>query len=78
MTSLIAFCSSHAAAISLVRLGPSFGTSISRSGACSMTSSASTPKCVTILSASTGPMPLISPEPRYRRMPWIVAGSTVV
>ena len=32
MTSLMAFCSSHAAAIIFVRFGPSPGTSISRFG----------------------------------------------
>ena len=64
MTSLIAFCSSQAAAIILVRFGPRPGTSMSRFGSFSMMSSVSTPKCVVIRSAMTGPMPLIRPEPR--------------
>ena len=38
----------------------------------------SAPKWATMRSAITGPMPLISPEPRYRWMPCTVAGSTVV
>ena len=38
----------------------------------------SAPKWLTIRSAMTGPMPLISPDPRYRRMPCSVAGKTVV
>lgn len=64
ITSLIAFCSSHAAAIIFVRLGPRPGTSTSRFGSFSMMSRVSTPKWVVIRSAITGPMPLISPEPR--------------
>lgn len=64
MTSLIAFCSSQASAIFLVRLGPSPGTSISRLGSSSMTRRVSTPKCRVIRSAKTGPIPLTSPEPR--------------
>ena len=78
ITSLIAFCSSHAAVINLVRFGPRFGTSTSRCGAVSITSSAATPKWSTMLSASFGPIPLINPDPRYRRTPCTVAGSTVV
>ncbi len=64
MTSLMARCSSQAAAIDLVRLGPRPGTSMSRPGSASMTSRVSAPKCATIFSAVLGPMPLISPEPR--------------
>lgn len=64
MTSLMAFCSSQAAPISFVRLGPSPGTSISRFGSSSMTSRVPVPKCSTIRSAILGPMPLIRPEPR--------------
>ncbi len=64
MTSLMAFCSSQAAPISFVRLGPSPGTSISLFGSPSMTSRVSVPKCSTIRSAIFGPMPLIRPEPR--------------
>ncbi len=64
MTSLIAFCSSQAAAIIFVRLGPSPGTSTSRLASVSMTSRVSTPKCSVIRSAIRGPMPLISPDPR--------------
>jgi len=78
ITSLIAFCSSHASAIICVRLAPRPYTSISRAGSSSMTRSVSMPKCATIRSAVFGPIPLISPEPRYRSMPWTVAGSTVV
>ncbi len=72
------FCSSHAAAIIFVRFGPRPGTSISRFGSFSITSRVSTPKRSTIRSANRGPIPLISPEPRYRWMPCTVAGSTVV
>jgi hypothetical protein len=75
---LIAFCSAQAAVIIAVRLGPRPSTSMSRPGEFSMTCMMSTPKWATIRSAITGPMPLISPEPRYRWMPWVVAGSTVV
>ena len=64
ITSLIAFCSSHAWVINRVRFGPRLGTSMSRCGVVSMTSREATPKCSTIFSASFGPMPLISPEPR--------------
>lgn len=64
MTSLMAFCSSQAAPIIRVRLGPSPGTSISRFGSCSITSSVSIPKWSVIRSAIRGPMPLIRPEPR--------------
>jgi len=77
ITSLIAFCSAHAAAIIAVRLGPSPSTSISRPGSSSMMSMMSTPKWATMRSAITGPMPLIRPEPRYFWMPAAVAGSTV-
>ncbi|CAM5263704.1 hypothetical protein SHIRM173S_07119 [Streptomyces hirsutus] len=64
MTSLIAFCSSQASTIFLVRLGPRPGTSISRLGSSSMTVRVSRPKCCVMRSAKTGPMPLTSPEPR--------------
>ena len=64
MTSLMAFCSSQAAPMSLVRLGPSPGTSMRRLGSPSITSRVSVPKCSTIRSAIRGPMPLMSPEPR--------------
>ncbi len=64
MTSLMARCSSQAAAMDLVRLGPRPGTSIRRPGSSSMTSSVAVPKCATIFSAVLGPMPLIRPEPR--------------
>ena len=74
----MAFCSAQAAVIIAVRLGPRPSTSISRAGSDSMMCMMSTPKWATIRSAITGPMPLISPEPRYRWMPWVVAGSTVV
>ena len=36
------------------------------------------PEWLTIFYASFGPIPLISPEPRWRRTPCPVAGSTVV
>jgi hypothetical protein len=58
------FCSSQAAAIILVRLGPRPGTSVSRPGAVSMISRVPVPKWPTIRSAIFGPMPLIRPEPR--------------
>ena len=48
-----------------------------RAGSSSMTCMMSTPKCATMRSAITGPMPLISPEPRYFWIPAAVAGSTV-
>ncbi|CAM5734316.1 hypothetical protein SFUMM280S_08156 [Streptomyces fumanus] len=64
MTSLIAFCSSHASAIFFVRFGPRPGTSISRFGSSSMIRRVSVPKCWVIRSAKTGPMPLTRPEPR--------------
>src|SRR6185437_16094190 len=64
-------------AIIAVRLGPSPSTSISRPGSSSITCMMSTPKCATMRSAMTGPMPLIRPEPRYFWMPAAVAGSTV-
>lgn len=72
------FCCSHASAMSRVRFGPRFGTSTNRPGCVSITSKASMPKWSTIRSASFGPMPLTSPDPRYRRTPCTVAGSTVV
>ena len=59
----------QAAVIIAVRLGPRPSTSISRPGEFSMTCMMSTPKWATIRSAITGPMPLISPEPRYRWIP---------
>ena len=74
----MAFCSAHAAVIIAVRLGPRPSTSISRCGESSMMCMMSAPKWATMRSAITGPMPLISPEPRYRWMPCTVAGSTVV
>ena len=40
----------------------------------SMTSSVSSPKCLTMRLAVTGPTPLIMPLPRYFSMPAIVAG----
>lgn len=64
MTSLMAFCSSQAAPIIFVRLGPRPGTSTRRAGVVSMTSRVSVPKCSTMRSAIRGPMPLIRPEPR--------------
>ncbi len=64
ITSLMIFCSAQAAAIILVRLGPSPGTSTSRCGSCSITSRVSVPKWSTIRSAIFGPIPLIRPEPR--------------
>ena len=64
MTSLMACCSSHAAVIIPVRLGPSPGTWTSRPGSCSITCKVAWPKCSTIRSAILGPIPLISPEPR--------------
>ena len=64
ITSLMAFCSSHASLIFLVRFGPSPCTSMSRSGSSSMMVRMSVPKWETIRSAIIGPMPLISPEPR--------------
>ncbi len=57
MTSLMAFCSSHAAAIIFVRLGPRPGDLDEPLGSRSMMSSVSTPKWVVIRSAITGPMP---------------------
>jgi hypothetical protein len=78
ITSLMAFCSAQATVIFAVRLGPRPSTSISRPGSSSMMCMMSTPKWATIRSAITGPMPLIRPEPRYRWMPAMVAGSTVV
>lgn len=64
MTSLMAFCSSHASPIRFERLGPSPYTSTRRAGSSSMTRRMSVPKCSTIRSAMTGPIPLISPDPR--------------
>ncbi len=64
ITSLMAFCSSHASAIRLVRFGPRPCTSTSRFGSSSMMRRMSVPKCPTIRSAITGPIPLIIPEPR--------------
>ncbi len=78
MTSLIAFCSAQASLMRRERFGPRPGTSISRPGSSSMMCMMSTPKWPTMRSAITGPMPLIRPDPRYRRMPCSVAGSTVV
>ena len=43
-----------------------------------MTCMTSTPKCATMRSAITGPMPLISPEPRYFWMPAAGSGPTAV
>ena len=60
----MAFCSSQAAVIIPVRLGPRPGTSTSRPGACSITSKVAWPKWSTIRSAILGPIPLINPEPR--------------
>jgi hypothetical protein len=73
----MACCSAQAAVIMAVRLGPSPGTSTSRPGSSSISRSVSSPKWSTIRSAILGPIPLISPEPRYRRIPWMVAGSMV-
>jgi hypothetical protein len=64
MTSLIAFCSSQASAIFLVRFGPRPGTSMSRFGSSSMICSVSRPKCCVMRSAKIGPMPFTRPEPR--------------
>jgi hypothetical protein len=74
----MAFCSSHARPIIAVRFGPRPATSTSRPGSSSITRSVSTPKCPTIRPAVRGPIPLINPEPRYRSIPWTVAGNTVV
>ena len=78
MTSLMAFCSAHASLMRALRFGPRPGTSTRRSGSSSMMCMMSAPKWLTIRSAMTGPMPLIRPDPRYRRMPCSVAGRTVV
>jgi hypothetical protein len=50
--------------IFVVRFGPNPDTSTSRPGSSSMTRSVSTPKWATMRSANTGPIPLISPDPR--------------
>jgi len=78
MTSLMAFCSSQARPIMAVRLGPRPGASIRRAGSSSMTRRVSSPNRSTMRPAIRGPMPLMRPEPRYLRMPWMVAGKTVV
>jgi len=64
MTSLMAFCSSHARPIMAVRLGPRPGTSISRVGSSSITRKVSRSKWATMRSAIFGPMPLIRPLPK--------------
>ena len=74
---MTAFCPAQAAAIIAVRPGPSPPTSISRPGWSSMTCMTPTPKCATIRPALTGPMPPISPDPRYFWIPAAVAGSTM-
>jgi hypothetical protein len=51
-----------------VGFGPSSGTSTSRPGLSSRICSVSRPKCSTNYSASTDPMPSISPEPKTRRI----------
>ena len=50
-------------------------TSVRRCGSFSSTFKVSSPNCATIREASTGPMPLMAPEARYRRMAEAVAGS---
>jgi hypothetical protein len=62
----MAFCSAQTVVIIAVRLGPRPSTSISRPGVSSMMCMMSTPKCLTMRSAITGPMPLIRPDPSYR------------
>jgi hypothetical protein len=64
ITSLMAFCTSHAVVIIAVRLGPRPGTSTRRPDFCSITCRVASPKWSTIRSAILGPIPLISPEPR--------------
>jgi hypothetical protein len=61
ITSLIAFCPAQAR----------------RPGSSSMTCMMPAPNRATMRSAMTGPMPLISPEPRHFWMPAAVADSTV-
>jgi len=51
-------------------------TSSRRSGERSMTSKTASPNTATSLPAKWGPMPLIMPEPRYRRIPSIEEGGT--
>ena len=57
--------------------GPIPETSVSRSGALSSTSSARAPKVSTMAFAVTGPMPLMSPEPRYFSTADFVSGRVV-
>ena len=52
------------------------GTSVRRPDSLSITRRVSSPNAATSLSAMTGPIPFISPDPRYRSMPRAVAGTT--
>ena len=69
ITSRSARCSAQAAAMARARCGPIPGTSRTRSGEASSTSSVRSPNVPTIRFARTGPIWRTSPEPRYRTMP---------
>jgi len=65
MTVRISFCSFQALRIMAILPSPIPGISLSRSVLFSMISRVFRPNLPTIRLAMTGPMPLISPEPRY-------------
>ena len=78
MISRMTFCSAHAEVTKARRFGPMPSSSVSRCGACSMTSNTSTPKALTSFLAKCGPMPLTMPEPRYFSIPSKVEGCTTL
>ena len=57
-------CALHASRMARARDGPMPGTSLMRAGSLSRISSVSMPKRSTMRDANSGPIPLISPEPR--------------
>ncbi len=77
MISLTDFCSLHAARILSLRTGPMPFTSRRRLGLFSMISNTPAPKAATSLDAKCGPMPLMSPDPRYLSIPSAVFGLDV-
>jgi hypothetical protein len=71
------FASCHACAIRSRRLGPIPSTDSSSATRLSITPKTSAPNRPTSLFASTGPIPLTKPLPRYRPIPSAVVGGTV-
>ena len=71
------WCSWKLSEIRAIRFGPMPGISVRRSGCSPSTVSVSSPNSRTMSTAVAGPIPRISPLPRYRSMPSSVVGAWI-